>query len=254
MRNAQIGGVGRLLRKPWYLWWKWVEKCAYSGREYCLSIPFGHRVYTPWFSSDSTFARLYENVGGDSVSVDRCYIIYSLCQRSLSIQGDVAECGVYAGGTAHLFAETISRQSPSRYQQLHLFDTFAGMPEDVSPETDYHSPGDFGDTSLAQVANRLKIYPFVRFYPGLIPHTFTEIRSVQPFSFVHIDVDIFSATLASCEFFWPRLSPGGAMVFDDYGFHPYRFAERSAVDQFFQNTVEKPIVLPTGQAIVLKLP
>ena len=43
------------------------------------------------------------------------------------------------------------------------------------------------------------------------------------------------------------------MLFDDYGFRPYRHAERAAVDEFFANVPEQPIVLPTGQALVLKL-
>jgi hypothetical protein len=43
------------------------------------------------------------------------------------------------------------------------------------------------------------------------------------------------------------------MVFDDYGFYPYRHAARAAVDEFFANHSEKPITLPTGQAFVTKL-
>ncbi|MFW5652494.1 MAG: TylF/MycF/NovP-related O-methyltransferase [Planctomycetota bacterium] len=37
------------------------------------------------------------------------------------------------------------------------------------------------------------------------------------YRFVHIDVDVYEPTLACLEFFWPRLSPGGAIVIDDYG-------------------------------------
>jgi hypothetical protein len=44
------------------------------------------------------------------------------------------------------------------------------------------------------------------------------------------------------------------MVFDDYGFPHYRDAARKAVDEFFADKAERPIVLGTGQCVVLKLP
>ena len=33
----------------------------------------------------------------------------------------------------------------------------------------------------------------------------------------YVDVDIYASVLSCCEFFFPRLNPGGVMVFDDYG-------------------------------------
>jgi hypothetical protein len=43
------------------------------------------------------------------------------------------------------------------------------------------------------------------------------------------------------------------LVFDEYGFAPAE-GEKDAVDEFFADKPESPITLPTGQAIVLKLP
>ena len=45
---------------------------------------------------------------------------------------------------------------------------------------------------------------------------------------------------------------GGVILFDDYGFWSYRRAIRAAVDEFFATTEDKPIVLPTAQAVVIK--
>ena len=59
--------------------------------------------------------------------------------------------------------------------------------------------------------------------------------------------------MSTCEFVYPRLVPGGMMVFDDYGFWSCPGA-RMAVDQFFAEKLERPLALPTGQAIVTKLP
>jgi hypothetical protein len=51
---------------------------------------------------------------------------------------------------------------------------------------------------------------------------------------------------------YPRLAPGGFMVFDDYGFKECQGA-RLAVDEYFEDKPEFPIALRTGQALVCKL-
>ena len=226
----------------------------FRGRPYTLQIPSGNRVYTPWFDegSGSEFVEILREVraaGPLTVSPDRCYILYQFCKRSLALRGHVAECGVFTGGTAHLLSEVVERTASKT--PLHLFDTFTGMPE-TRPPRDYHSAGHFGDTSLKQVERRLARYPFCQYHPGLIPDTFGEVSDVAAFSFAHVDVDIHASTLACLAWFWPRLVPGGAIVVDDYGFYPYRHAARLAVDEFFAGGKEEPIVLPTGQALILR--
>lgn len=253
--SARIGRLGRKLRKPWYGWWRFVERKLFRGRSYTLQVPSGHRVYTPWFddASGSEFAEILRTVRGAgplAMSADRCYMLYQFSRRALRLHGDVAECGVYVGGTAHLLGEVISRGTSAA--SLHLFDTFGGMPVTL-PSRDYHVAGQFSDTSLERVQRRLSSYAFCRFHPGLIPQTFGDVAGdMERLAFVHVDVDIYSSTLECLRWLWPRLVSGGAMVVDDYGFYPYRHAARSAVDDFFAQEEEGPIVLSTGQALVLK--
>ena len=54
-----------------------------------------------------------------------------------------------------------------------------------------------------------------------------------------------------CAFFYPRMAPGGVMVFDDYG-APTCPGVQQAVDEFFAGKPERPLYLPTGQAVVCK--
>lgn len=102
------------------------------------------------------------------------------------------------------------------------------------------------------VQDRLRSYEFVCFHVGFVPETFGELAPESRFSFVHADLDIYPSTLAACEWFWPRIVPGGVMVFDDYGFFPLRHAAKAAVDEYFAAQRETAIVLPTGQAVLLK--
>jgi O-methyltransferase len=255
VQNAALSPMLRLLRKPWYLFWGLVEKVLFRNRSYTIQVPFGHRVYTPWFddSSDSDFAKSLASVrssGPFVVSPDRAFVLFQWCRRSLRVEGDMAECGVYSGGTAELLARCLRQANPP--PRLHLFDTFSGMVA-TRPERDYHVAGDFSDITLDAVKARLKDFDFCRFHEGWIPAPFGEVADVTPYSFVHVDVDIYDSAMDCCRWFWPRLSIGGVIVFDDYGFYPYRFALREAVDDFVRGEGVEPIVLPTGQALLLKM-
>ena len=70
-------------------------------------------------------------------------------------------------------------------------------------------------------------------------------------AFAHVDVDVYQSVWDCCEFIYPRLTTGGVMVFDDYGF-PTCPGARKAVDEFFANKPETPIILQTGQAIAIR--
>jgi len=72
----------------------------------------------------------------------RCFMIYQYVQQVTNLPGDVAEVGVYKGGTARLLAKTFERTGKT----VHLFDTFSGMPPSDANK-DLHKEGDFSDTS-----------------------------------------------------------------------------------------------------------
>jgi O-methyltransferase len=163
------------------------------------------------------------------------------------VPGDVWECGVYQGGTAAMMAAVMGEKMPSK--RLYLFDTFSGMPT-TDPTQDWHTEGDLAETSLESVRSYVGHSDACVFRPGFIPETFAGLESSQ-IAFAHIDVDIYRSVLDSVAFVWPRLSVGGILVFDDYGFPTCRGA-RIAVDEFFAATNHKPLCLPTGQAIVFK--
>jgi O-methyltransferase len=193
-----------------------------------------------------SFSALYEDVK-DHTLVDRmrCFMLYQLMRQTASVPGNIAEVGVYRGGTARLIAELMDS-----HLSLHLFDTFAGMPQTME-DKDFHKQGDFADTSLHEVTQYLRAYPQVKIHPGFFPNTAQPVQD-ERFSMVHIDVDIYQSVLDCCEFFYPRISQGGCLIFDDYGFVTCKGA-KSAVDEFFIDKAEYPIYLPTGQCLVMKI-
>ena len=58
-------------------------------------------------------------------------------------------------------------------------------------------------------------------------------------------------TIDSVSFFYPRLSPGGILVCDDYGFTTCPGATR-AIDEFFAGKPEKMLALGGGGGFVVK--
>jgi O-methyltransferase len=205
-------------------------------------------VFSPWLGYGD-FGPLLERVRGRSlVSADRAWVLYSLALQALAIKGCFYEAGVFRGGTAWLFAELLRRNDSQH--DLHLFDTFAGMPETDS-RRDLHRKGDFSSTNLESVRDFVGTDPFIHYHPGFIPDTF-DGRSDDCIAFAHVDLDIYQSISDACDFIYPRLAKGGFLIFDDYGFMSCPGA-RQAVDEFFREKPEVPLVLPTGQAVVFRL-
>jgi O-methyltransferase len=203
-------------------------------------------LFSPWFGGGE-FRDYYALAAPRSlVSPDRCYVLYRLLLQAVQLEGDVWECGVYQGGTAAMLASILENNAPSK--KLYLFDTFEGMPE--TGAADWHKKGDFADTSLESVLAYVGHRELCVTRKGFIPDTFSGLEA-EHICFVHIDVDIYRSIMDCCEFTWPRMSLGGFMVFDDYGF-PSCPGARKAVDEFFVGKPAVPLCLPTGQAIVFK--
>jgi O-methyltransferase len=207
---------------------------------------FYRPLFSPWLGQGD-FRKYYELAAPRTlVSLDRCYVLWILLRQALNLSGDIWECGVYKGGTAAMMAAVL-RDSAQSDKKLFLFDTFQGMPETDS-QKDLHRKGDFGDTSVEAVRDYVGGGGVLR--QGFIPDTFRGLESAR-IAFAHVDLDVYRSILDSLDFIWPRLTLGGFIVFDDYGF-PSCPGARAAVDEFFIASACVPLCLPTGQAVVFK--
>jgi len=207
-------------------------------------------LFAPW-EGEPSFEKDYQSIKDHTLcSRDRCYILKTtLCQAMLN-QGDVLECGVFRGGTALLEAITLDANSNRKVEKkLHLFDSFQGMPDSLAG-VDRIKAGDLGRTSVQHVAALLKGFPFAEIHAGFIPETFADLQ-INEVCWAHIDVDIYQSVRDCIQYIYPRLAPGGMMVFDDYGF-PSCPGARRAVDEAFAGLPEVPLCLPTGQCLVIK--
>ena len=175
------------------------------------------------------------------LSGNEAFTVYSMARSQRMFDGDMAEVGVYQGVSAKL----ISLASHGR--PLHLFDTFVGLPD---PDADEHRRMRKGHyaASLASVRSFLADCREVSYHPGLFPETAHPCAG-RRFSFVHLDVDLKSSTLACLEFFYPRMVPGGVILSHDYS---YLDGVREAFAEFLVGRREHPMELATSQAMLVK--
>ncbi len=219
----------------------------------CIRLEIRHVSKTPnprrFEDEDAYFNSLYSFTKNKTcLSKQSLFMLYQLVQLTLSVSGDVAELGVYKGGSAKMTARIL--QDKSSAKTLYLLDTFTGMPPLTNEEYDSHRAGDFVDTTIHGVREYLKECENVEFVQGLFSHTLPTLTN-RKFSFVHIDADIYSSMKEACEFFYSKLPVGAVMLFDDYG-SPTCIGAKKAVDEFFADKKERPISLFTGQAFIYK--
>ncbi len=168
------------------------------------------------------------------VDYPRLEMIKKYLSQTEHLQGDIAEVGVYKGGTARLICMY-------SYKAVFLFDTFDGMPDVTA--VDLHRKGDFADTSIKHVAGL--VTPAASLYKGIFPRQNAEYVEFRKFEFVHLDVDIYDSVKECLEFFVPRMVKGGVILLDDY-LEPNCPGAKLATDEFCAK--HNLIVTPTVQS------
>lgn len=233
--------------RRWRHTWNFLKAVAANLWFEVASAPLGVRRVDLW-KEDADFWRLRQEVQPrTALNPAKLFALYQFTRNAAALEGEVAELGVYKGGSARLLARIFAGRCPQK--QILLFDTFAGLPA-ADRARDIYREGELADTSLEEVRAYLRDCPNVRFYKGLFADTLPAVRDHR-FCLVHVDVDLYASVRECCAFFYPRMVSGGIMVFDDYGFLSCPGA-RQAVDDFFAEKREAPVYLFTGQCILIK--
>ncbi|OFW54467.1 MAG: hypothetical protein A2163_07170 [Actinobacteria bacterium RBG_13_35_12] len=156
--------------------------------------------------------------------------------------GNMAEVGVYMGGTAKIMAEMCP------ISEIYLFDTFEGLPyidkENGDGLTEHLKIGDMKEATLEIAEKNLKQFKNIHIYKGIFPETSEPIKD-KKFIFVHIDTDIYQATKEALEFFYPRTN--GTIIIHDYKHHK---GVSKATDEFCQEKGLKIEVRSPRQGII----
>jgi O-methyltransferase len=176
---------------------------------------------------------------------------------ALKVAGDFVECGVYQGDMSWVVSELIDL--PRAGKTFYLYDTFEGF----SPK--YSSPADFPDApQLLDISNhtykvpqlyefvrdRFAAKPYVKVIKGVVPDILHEL-SPSEIAFLHIDMNSPDAETGALEVLFDRVSSGGPVIFDDYGWAVFR-KQKIAADRFMAARGYDILELPTGQGLMIK--
>ncbi len=140
------------------------------------------------------------------------------------VPGDLLETGVWRGG-ASIFMRGVLKALEDTERRVWACDSFAGLPRS-DPETYQADAGDphwtFAElvVSLDEVKANFARYNLlddqVRFLPGWFRDTLPT-APIERLSLLRLDGDMYESTHVALEALYPKLSPGGYLVVDDYG-------------------------------------
>jgi len=176
------------------------------------------------------------------------------------VVGDVIETGVWRGGASFVVARTLELMGDlAAGRRVFLCDSFAGIPkqavhkdangaprltrQDASAHglsiLNHNSPDRVRSDAVAIGLNVSRLEFVVGFFKDSLP----PLLSAEPrlrFAVVRLDGDTYWSTMEAITQLYPRLSPGGFLIVDDY--MDWQSC-RTAIDQYRkENNITEPII------------
>jgi O-methyltransferase len=143
------------------------------------------------------------------------------------VPGDIVETGVWRGG-AMIFARAVLEAYGDTERLVWCADSFQGLP----PPDASSYPADTGDGHyripfLAVTADEVRanfaryglLDARVRFLEGWFRDTLPG-APIARISVLRLDGDMYESTIQALDALYPKLSPGGYVIVDDYGWQP----------------------------------
>jgi len=162
------------------------------------------------------------------------------------IEGDIAECGVWRGGSMMLGALTLLAHGDTS-RELYLYDTFEGMPPptdadknlrdepaDVQLEQEEKGTGVWCYAGIEEVTRNILAtgYPKAKIHliKGKVEDTIPS-RLPGRLAMLRLDTDWYESTKHELDHMYPLLNVGGVLIIDDYG---HWQGAKLAVDEYFR--------------------
>ena len=163
------------------------------------------------------------------------------------VPGDLIETGVWRGG-ASIFMRGALEAYGDRERTVWVADSFQGLPK---PDAQRY-PRDEGDplwrsrelaVPVEEVRRNFERFGLlddrVRFLVGWFRDTLPN-APVERLALIRLDGDMYESTAVALESLYPKLSPGGFVIVDDYGVP----GARAATDDFrAEHGIEEPLEL-----------
>lgn len=162
------------------------------------------------------------------------------------IPGDLIECGVWRGG-ASIFTRAVLKSYGKTERTVWVADSFEGLPP---PDPELY-PADAGakwhereDLAVSVKKVRANFRRFglldarVRFLPGFFRDTLPQ-APIEALALIRLDGDMYESTWDGLSNLYPKLSPGGFLIIDDYG--AVEACRQAVHDYRREHNVDEPI-------------
>jgi hypothetical protein len=165
-----------------------------------------------------------------------------------NIAGALAECGVWRGGSAMAMALTLKHLGATE-REIYLYDTFSGMTPPSQLDISFNgmlAQHTFSATQTSPDASNWYFAPLeevrnnvlgtgypkekVRFITGKVEDTIPGTIPTR-LALLRLDTDWYESTKHELTHLFPRLSPYGVLIIDDYG---HWQGARRAVDEYLE--------------------
>jgi O-methyltransferase len=181
------------------------------------------------------------------VGLRRLDNLQQLCLDVLrrDVPGDFIETGAWRGG-ATIFMKALLRAYQDPKRTVWVADSFQGLPkpdpEYPADRADQHWKQEVFAVPVSTVKANFERYSLlderVRFLVGWFKDTLPT-APIERLSILRLDGDMYESTMEALVALYPKLSPGGYTIVDDYGAIP---GCRSAVEDFrTRNGIATPI-------------
>nr|WP_090338713.1 TylF/MycF family methyltransferase [Mycolicibacterium malmesburyense]CRL66698.1 MtfB protein [Mycolicibacterium malmesburyense] len=171
-----------------------------------------------------------------------------------NIPGDLIECGVWRGGACILMRAVLAAYGDEE-RVVWLADSFEGVPRpnpakykaDKGLRLDFFAP--ILAVSQEEVRSNFERYGLlddrVRFIPGWFKDTLHK-APIERLAVLRLDGDLYESTMQALDALYPRLSPGGFCIIDDYVIKACRQAVQ---DYREEHGISAPIVDIDGTGV-----
>lgn len=152
------------------------------------------------------------------------------------VPGDLIECGVWRGGVTILMRAVLEAYGDTE-RSVWVADSFQGVPQPQPERYPVDAGAPFFErweltASIEEVRANFARYGLlddrVRFLEGWFADTLPK-APIERLAVLRVDGDLYQSTIEALRTLYPKVSPGGYVIVDDYGGVPNA---RAAVDDF----------------------
>ena len=186
----------------------------------------------------------------DTGRLKKIFARYELFKKTISIPGDIVECGVFKG-TGHIYWLKLLRIFDEHsIKKVIGFDSFENFTDSIleyekKEQKKFVKEAEYNNISIKEINKKISKLGMIQrseLVKGDIIKTakkYNESNKGFKISLLNLDLDTYEGTKSALNEFYKKVSRGGIIILDEYGKRGW--GETDAVDEFLDDHKELEI-------------